>query len=203
MRGKGFHRWLGLGVLGLALAFASVPAAQAVAPPGQAKLTGVHAALEHNRQTSEPVPDVFERAVLRTQGYTPAALQALEQRWQAIGEASQGAAPQDAFERAVLRSPDTGQGYTPAALQALGQRGQALADAWAAQTPQGPLSTTADSHGRAEMPVSTTIPTLASGDGDGIAWVDLGIGSALGFALAAIGALGAMAVRGHGRVTPS
>jgi hypothetical protein len=221
------HRWLVVGVLTVAFA---VVAGSAAAQGGQGQFGSN--------------PDVFERAVLRSQdsssSTTPAAIGPTGERWQAYAAAHStagstaaqggryGRTP-DAFERAVLRSEESMRastdshdrttdaatqgyvpaflvgvynqsvmaktGFTPTALAGLTERWKAYADAYQSI---GADSDVGQSHGR-YMPATT--PAIATvDDGSDLSWRDLFYGVLLGMGLVALGGLGALAVRSHGRV---
>ncbi len=193
MRGM-CHHWIVIGVLTVVVALVASSAAQAGPAPPQ--LGGVRAAQQAKSTDSSSgqfsaAPDWFERAVIRSQA--DPVLADSHDRQQA-GTGSGGA---DVLW--IGPSAGTAAGYTPQAIEALGQRWEAYAAS------QGTISTGSqitDSHGRVDLPATSPTSTT-SGDDTGIAWLDVVYGVLLGFALVALGGLGAMVARTHGRVAQS
>ena len=149
---------------------------------------------------SRPVPDVFERAVLRAQA-TKSSTGRLPSWVLGAGIPSQGVTQTESLPSWVLGAAIPSQGvtqtdsYTPAAVRAMGQRWEAYA---AAQGANGTGSQLSDSR-RSDLPAASPASTT-SVDDTGIAWLDVVYGVLLGFGLVVLGGLGAMAVRTHGRV---
>jgi hypothetical protein len=115
-----------------------------------------------------------------------------------------GANP-DAFERAVLRSQETGSltssGYTPQALEALGERWTSYAAYHTSQAGGTRPARFVDARHQTEVPAGAL--TGAGVDDTGFDWTDAAIGALLGIALVGLGGIAALAMRSSGRVPQS
>ena len=155
------------------------------------------------------LPDGYEMQSAESSSYSPQALQALGERWEATArfhEQSTGYTPQALQAlgergQAMARFHEQSTGYTPQALQALGERGQAMVEHYGqVSTPissRPPLDQVERAVARAEP--GSGQPVVA-GEDDSFSWDGVGIVAGSVFLLAALAGAALLGMRTRGRV---
>ena len=130
------------------------------------------------------LPDGYEMQSAESSSYSPQALQALGERWEA-----------------TARFYEQSTGYTPQALQALGERGQAMVEHYGqVSTPissRPPLDLIERAVARAEPGSGQRV---VAGEDDSFSWDGVGIVAGSVFLLAALAGAALLGMRTRGRV---